>query len=133
MPLDRQYINPEGGPAPIAYTHTVKMGNLVFVSGQLPIDKDRQLVAPGDLRGQTRQALDNITRNLTAAGASWKDVAKVTIFVVGMEQIGAVREAREAFYAEQGVRPPASTAIGVERLAVEGAMIEIEAYAVVEA
>lgn len=133
MPLDRQYINPEGGPAPIAYTHTVKMGNLIFISGQLPIDSNRQLVAPGNMRGQTRQVLDNIARNLTAAGASWQDVAKITILVVGMEQIGAVRAAREEYYAEHGITPPASTALGVQRLAVEGALIEIEAFAVVEA
>lgn len=108
------------------------MGAQLYVSGQLPVDANRQLVAPGDLRGQTRQALKNIGRILTAAGASWAHVAKLTIFVVGMEQIQQVREAREAYYAEQQIQPPASTAVGVTALAIEGALIEIEAYAVME-
>ena len=59
-------------------------------------------------------------------------MAKLTIFVVGMEEIAKVREARAAFYAEQGIEPPASTAVGVAGLAIEGALIEIEAYAVLE-
>jgi enamine deaminase RidA (YjgF/YER057c/UK114 family) len=108
------------------------MGSLLFVSGQLPVDQQRRLVAPGDLAGQTRQVLENLTTVLTASGASWKDVAKLTIFVVGMDQIAQVREARAAFYAEQGVEPLASTAVGVAGLAIEGALIEIEAYAVLE-
>ena len=132
MPLERSYINAPDAPTPIAYSHVVKMGPMLFVSGQLPIDAKRQLVAPGDLRGQTRQVLENIRRVLAAAGASWGDVAKLTIFVVGMDQIQQVREARQAYYQEQGIEPPAATAVGVAGLAVEGALIEIEAFAVVE-
>lgn len=132
MPIERRYINAPDAPTPIAYSHAVRMGAQLYVSGQLPVDANRQLVAPGDLRGQTRQALKNIGRILTAAGASWAHVAKLTIFVVGMEQIQQVREAREAYYAEQQIQPPASTAVGVTALAIEGALIEIEAYAVME-
>jgi enamine deaminase RidA (YjgF/YER057c/UK114 family) len=108
------------------------MGSLLFVSGQLPVDQQRQLVAPGDLKAQTRQVLEILTTVLKAAGASWSDVAKLTILVVGMDQIAQVREARAEFYAEQGIESPASTAVGVAGLAIEGALIEIEAYAVLE-
>ena len=132
MTLERRYLNAPDAPTPIAYSHAVKMGSMLFVSGQLPVNSHRQLVAPGDLRGQTRQVMDNIGRILAASGASWRDVAKLTIFVVGMDQIQQVREAREAYYAEQNIEPPASTAVGVTSLAIEGALIEIEAYAVVE-
>ena len=132
MALDCAHINAPNAPTPIAYSHAVRMGSMLFVSGQLPVDSNRQLVAPGDLRGQTRQVLDNLGRVLAAAGSSWNDVAKLTIFVVGMDQIQQVREAREAYYKEQRIEPPASTAVGVASLAVEGALIEIEAYAVVE-
>ena len=132
MPIDRAHINAPDAPPPLAYSHAVRMGSLLFVSGQLPVDRQRRLVAPGDLAGQTRQVLENLTTVLTASGASWNDVAKLTIFVVGMDQIAQVREARAAFYAEQGVEPPASTAVGVAGLAIEGALIEIEAYAVLE-
>jgi reactive intermediate/imine deaminase len=132
MPIDRAYINAPDAPTPLAYSHAVRMGQLLFVSGQLPVDQRRQLVAPGDLAGQTRQVLENLTAVLKASGASWNDVAKLTIFVVGMDQIAQVREARAAFYAEKGVEPPASTAVGVAGLAIDGALIEIEAYAVLE-
>lgn len=132
MTLERHHINAPDAPTPIAYSHAVKMGSLLFVSGQLPVDSNRKLVAPGDLRGQTRQVLDNIGRVLAAAGSSWQDVAKLTIFVVGMDQIQQVRKAREAYYQEQGIEPPASTAVGVAGLAIEGALIEIEAFAVAE-
>ena len=132
MPIDRAYINAPDAPTPLAYSHAVRMGSLLFISGQLPVDRQRRLVAPGDLAGQTRQVLENLTTVLTASGASWTDVAKLTIFVVGMDQIAQVREARAAFYAEQGVEPPASTAVGVAALAIEGALLEIEAYAVLE-
>jgi enamine deaminase RidA (YjgF/YER057c/UK114 family) len=127
--LDRQYINAPGAPAPIA----VRMGSLLFVSGQLSLeDGQGKLVAPGDLAGQTRQALENLTSVLTASGASWTNVAKLTVFVVGIEDIAKVREARAAFYAEKGIEAPASTAVGVPGLAIEGALVEIEAYAVLE-
>jgi reactive intermediate/imine deaminase len=130
MTLERAYVNAPNAPAALGYSHAVRMGSLLFVSGQLPVDGQRRLVAPGDLRGQTRQVLENLTVVLEAAGASWAHVAKLTMFVVGMGQIQQVREARVAFYAEQGITPPASTAVGVAELAVEGALIEIEAYAV---
>ena len=132
MPIERAYINAPDAPTPLAYSHAVQMGSLLFVSGQLPIDPQRRLVAPGDLTGQTRQVLENLTTVLKASGASWEAVAKLTIFVVGMDQIAQVREVRAAFYAEQGVEAPASTAVGVAGLAIEGALIEIEAYAVLE-
>ena len=133
MPIDRTHVNAPDAPTPLAYSHAVRMGQLLFVSGQLPVDRQRRLVAPGDLAGQTRQVLENLTTVLKASGASWQDVAKLTIFVVGMEDIAKVREARAAFYAEQGIEPPASTAVGVAGLAIEGALIEIEAYAVLDA
>ena len=132
MPIDRAYINVRDAPTPLAYSHAVRMGQLLFISGQLPVDQQRRLVAPGDLGGQTRKVLENLTMILKSSGASWKDVAKLTIFVVGMERIAEVREARAAFYAEQGVESPASTAVGVAGLAIDGALIEIEAYAVLE-
>ncbi|MCC6176985.1 MAG: RidA family protein [Chloroflexi bacterium] len=131
MPLDRHYVNPSDGPAPAGYTHAVRMGSLLFVSGQLALDARRQLVGPGDVGAQTRQALENVGRVLGASGAAWTDVAKLTIFLVDMRGIGRVREARQAFYAEQGIEPPAATTVGVTGLSVEGALIEIEAYAVV--
>jgi len=130
MSLHRAYVNAPDAPAAIGYSHAVRMGNLLFISGQLPVDGQRRVVAPGDLKAQTRTVLENLTTVLAAAGASWEHVAKLTIFVLGMEQIQQVREARMAFYAEQGIEAPASTAVGVAGLAIEGALIEIEAYAV---
>ena len=114
------HINAPNAPTPIAYSHAVRMGQLLFVSGQLPLDGERRLVAPGDLAGQTRRVLENLTIILKEAGASWEHVAKLTIFVVGMDRIAEVRTARQAFYDAQGVQPPASTAVQVGALALPG-------------
>ena len=133
MTFQARHINPADGPAPTGYTHAVEMGpgRLLFISGQLPLDDQRALVGPGDMAAQATQALRNISRVLEAAGATWVNVAKLTIFVMELRAMPALRDVRAAFFAEQGVEPPAITTVGVVGLSVPGALIEIEAYAVV--
>ena len=130
MPLER--INPTGLAAGGAYTHVVvaQPGRLVFVSGQVGLDSEGQLVGEGDVVAQARQAFSNLITALHAAGASPDDVTKVTIFVAGyspesMEGIRAAR--REAF----GDVLPASTFLGVQSLARPEFLIEVEAVAAI--
>ena len=59
MALDRAYMNTPHTPTPIAHSHAVRIGQILFISGQLPVDAERRLVAPGDLAGQTRKVLEN--------------------------------------------------------------------------
>ncbi|MEO5696706.1 MAG: RidA family protein [Burkholderiaceae bacterium] len=107
----------------------------VFVAGQAPFDASGKLVGSGDLAAQTEQVLRNIATALAAAGASFQDVGRLTIYLVGskgpstMEQLGAgYARAIDAIGADVAPRPV--TMVVVAGLAVPEQLIEIEATAV---
>lgn len=124
-------INPDGLPAPESYTHVVVATGtrMVFVAGQVAEDADDNLVAPGDLAGQARQAFANVDRCLAAAGARPEDVTMLRIYLVGHrpEYLPLISAARITVF---GDHKPADTIVGVERLAEDGRLIEVEATAV---
>jgi reactive intermediate/imine deaminase len=130
MPLE--HLSPPDNPKPTGYSHAVKVGRQLFISGQVGLDAERRLVGPGDIAAQTNQALDNVGRLLEAGGASWSDVVKLNIYLTDIRLVGTVREVRSAYYQRVGIEPPAATTVGVTGLAAEGALIEIEATAVLE-
>jgi reactive intermediate/imine deaminase len=107
------------------YTDAVRAGDLLFVSGCVPVDGEGRLV-PGDIAVQTRQVFANIEAVLRAAGAGFGDVVKVTVFLVDIDDRPAVNTVRQAIF---GDTRPASTLVEVSNLAVPGARIEIEAVA----
>jgi 2-iminobutanoate/2-iminopropanoate deaminase len=118
-----------GQPEPIShYTDAVRVGDLVFVSGCVPVDADGCLVGEGDVVAQARQAFANVGAVLAAAGCSFADVAKVTIFLTDVDDRPLINPVRQELFGE--VRP-ASTLVEVSRLATPGAKIEVEAVAVV--
>lgn len=120
----------QGVPPTHGYSHVVAAGDQLFISGQVAMDATGALVSPGDMAGQTRRALDNLTLLLGASGAGWPDVAKINIYLTDMREIEAVRKVRGELYAREGIEPPATTTVEVAHLAVPGALIEIEAIAV---
>ena len=128
-----ELIQPDGLPVPHSYTHVVVAtgSRIVFVAGQVSEDADDNLVAPGDLPAQARQAFANLGRALTAAGARPDQVARITIYVVGHrpEYLPAISDARITVF---GDHKPADTILGVETLAEAGRLIEIEAIAVLD-
>lgn len=105
-------------------------GRTVHVSGQLAWDEEARLVGDGDLRAQTARVFENLSTALAAAGATFRDVVKFTIYVVDLEpdDRAAISEVRNRFI--DPAHPPASTMIGVSALVVPEARIEIEAIAV---
>lgn len=111
------------------YTHGWRVGNTVYVAGQLALDKDGKLVGPNDIGAQTRRVLENMRRILETGGASLRDVVKVTVFVTDIRFREGYGEVRQEFFASN---PPASTLVQVACLAIPGALIEIEAVAVVD-
>ncbi len=127
-----ELINPEDLPTPESYTHVAAAtgSRLVFVAGQVADDAQGNLVGPGDLAAQARQAFANVGRALAAAGAEPEQVAKLTIYVVQHrpEYLPDISEARMAVF---GNHKPADTLVGVETLAEPGYLIEVEAIAVV--
>jgi 2-iminobutanoate/2-iminopropanoate deaminase len=108
------------------YTDAVRAGDLLFVSGCVPVDEAGRLVGAGDVVAQARQALANVRAVLAAAGAGLEDVVKVTVFLTDVGDRAAVNTVREELF---GATRPASTLVEVARLAVDGARIEIEAVA----
>jgi reactive intermediate/imine deaminase len=111
------------------YTHGWRVGNTIYTAGQLPYDKDANLVGPNDIRAQVRQVLTNIRRIVETGGGTLADVMKVTVFVTDIRHREAYGEVRAEFFPDN---PPASTFVQIACLTLPGALIEIEAVAVVE-
>jgi 2-iminobutanoate/2-iminopropanoate deaminase len=126
----REEIRVPGQAEPIShYTDAVRVGDLLFVSGCVPVDADARLVGGDDVVAQARQAFANVGAILEAAGASFADVAKVTIFLTDVDDRSKINPVRQELF---GGARPASTLIEVPRLAIPGAKIEIEAVAALE-
>jgi 2-iminobutanoate/2-iminopropanoate deaminase len=109
--------------------HAWLAGNTVYVAGQLALDKGGKLVGPNDIGAQTRQIFENMRRVLEGGGASLRDVVKVTVFVTDIRYRDGYGEVRQEFFRTD---PPASTLVQVAGLAIPGALIEIEAVAVID-
>ena len=126
-----EFRNPPELSKPNGYTHVVVVnrGKLVFLSGQVGMDKDGKVV--GDFAAQARQAFANIKTALAAAGAKPADLVKLNYYVVGLshEKLVALREARDQLIDKD--HPPASTLAGVQALFREDVQVEIEAEAVI--
>src|SRR5260370_26568864 len=133
--MEKKYLTPDTLLKPRGYTHVVTIvgpAKLVFVSGQVAIDKEGKLVGPGDLKTQIRQASANLKAALAAAGATPADIVKTNTYIANYKQsdYSAMREARGELFPDG--EPPASTLVGVTSLAVDGLMVEMEAVAAVK-
>jgi 2-iminobutanoate/2-iminopropanoate deaminase len=125
----REEIRVPGQAEPLShYTDAVRVGDLVFVSGCVPVDSEGRLVGGDDAVAQARQALTNVGAVLAAVGSSFADVAKVTVYLTDIDDRPRINPVRQEFF---GDARPASTLVEVSRLAVPGAKIEVEAVAVV--
>ena len=111
------------------YTLGWRVGHTIYVAGQLPYDKDGNLVGVGDIRAQTRRVFENIRKVVEAGGGTMNDVVKITVFVTDVRSREPYAEVRSEFF---GPNPPASTLVQISNLAVPNALIEIEAIAVVD-
>jgi reactive intermediate/imine deaminase len=125
------FINPDSMPPASGYTHVVEVKNcrMLFISGQVPLDRDGALIGQGDLAAQTDQVFKNIKGALEAAGAGFAEVVKLTLYMTDIAQIQVVREVRDRFVNKQN--PPASSAVEVSRLVSEHFLIEVDAVAAI--
>jgi enamine deaminase RidA (YjgF/YER057c/UK114 family) len=131
--VDRLTSVPEVAPGP-GYAHAVTAsGKLAFVSGQIALDADGQLVGPGDLAAQTAQALRNLHLILGALGADWPDVVRFTWYVRDAGSVPVIRGVREQFLRPSlGDLPnPASTLVQVAALARPEFLVEVDAVVAV--
>ena len=110
------------------FTHVVRAGRLVFVSGCVATDGAGRVVGGSDIVAQTRQVHENIKRCLSAAGATFADICKVTVFLRNINDREKVNTVRKEYF---GAHRPASTLFEISRLVRDDYLIEIEATAVI--
>ena len=127
----REEFRVVGLPEPIShYTDAVRAGDLLFVSGCVPVDEHGELVGSGDVVTQAHQVFANVGKVLAAAGARFADIVKVTVYLLNVDDRVRINPVRQDVF---GRVRPASTLVEVSRLAVPGALLEIDAVAIAEA
>lgn len=124
----REEIRVPGMPEPIShYVDVVRAGRLVFVSGCVATDAQGRTVGASDIVAQARQVHDNLKQCLAAAGATFADVCKVTVFLRDARDREKVNMVRREYF---GSSRPASTLVEISRLVRDDLLMEMEAIAV---
>lgn len=122
----KKVINTQAAPAAIGpYSQAIEAGNLVYTSGQLPIDPATGAFPEGGIKAQTRQSLTNVEAVLKAAGLDMNAVVKTTVFLADMADFADMNSVYSEFFAEPF---PARSAVAVKTLP-KGALVEIEVVA----
>ncbi|GAB6157157.1 RidA family protein [Desulfotomaculum varum] len=122
--MNKTIICTDKAPAAIGpYSQAVRAGNLLFISGQIPIDPATGNVVSGDIQDQTRQCIKNLQAICEAAGASLRDVVKTSVFIKDMNQFARVNEVYAQYFNDQ---PPARACVEVSCLP-KNVLVEIEA------
>ncbi len=126
MPHHKIAVLTEKAPQPIGpYSQAIRVGNLLFCSGQIALDaKSGQIVAQ-DVEGQTRQVMENIRAVLESAGMNFESVVKTTIFLKSMNDFPKVNEIYGSYFK---VTPPARSTAEVSRLPKD-VLVEVEVIA----
>ena len=126
--MKRETIRPPGAVSSPNLTPGIKVGDTIYVSGQVALDAEGRIVGEGDFAVQAELVFQSLERVLKEAGASLGDVVKVTNFLVDAAHFPSFNAMRRRFFPED---PPASTTVIVKELARPELLIEIEAVAVV--
>ncbi|MDR7857082.1 RidA family protein [Tissierella sp.] len=123
-----RFLSTEKAPSAVGpYSQGVKADNIIFSSGQLPIDPTTGELSKGDIQKETRLCLENVKAVLEAGHASIENIIKVTVFVKDMNNFSTINEAYAEFF---GDHKPARSLVEVARLPKD-ADIEIEAIAII--
>ena len=129
----KRFVNPPGlKPLGMYSNAACGRGTMVFIAGQVAVDAEGNIVGRGDIEAQAVQVFENLKLALGAAGATFEDVLKLTIFIKDLTPA-----ARKAVMGVRGryishANPPAATMIGIDQLVEEDLLVEVEAVAVVE-
>jgi len=128
--MKKEAIHPEGLTRRSTYSHVVKVGNTLYISGQVARDEKGNVVGAGDFRTQIEKVFENLQTALKAAGATLSDVVSTTTYLTNMAYIPIWREVTEKYYGTE--TPPTSTLLIVSSLASAEFLLEIQAIAVVD-
>jgi reactive intermediate/imine deaminase len=121
--MSKQIISTQDAPAAIGvYSQAVRVGNTIWVSGQIPLDPKTKDLVQGDVEAQVRQVFENLKAIVAAAGASFDDVVKATVFLIDLSHFGLVNKVMAEYFREPY---PARAAVGVAALP-RGAQVEVE-------
>jgi reactive intermediate/imine deaminase len=121
--MGKQIISTADAPAAIGvYSQAVRVGNTIWVSGQIPLDPATKELVNGDMEAQVRQVFRNLRAIVEAAGAGFDDVVKATVFLTDLTHFGLVNKVMAEYFREPY---PARAAVGVAALP-RGAQVEVE-------
>ena len=129
---DFEFLVPNTMPRSVGYSQvaTVTGGSLVFISGQVALDKSGNVVGKDDFRAQVQQVFENLKAAIEAAGGTFDDVIKLNSYLVDLSRLSDFREVRDKYVNVKN--PPASTTVQVHAPFRPEFMVEIEAVAVVK-
>ncbi|MFJ6695861.1 RidA family protein [Streptomyces sp. NPDC091272] len=126
----QHFVRPEGAPPVKGYSLAVSFtGEMVAVSGQVPLDREGRLVGEADAEAQVRQVYANLAAALKAAGSGLEHVVKLTVYLTDLDDLPAFRRVRDEH--QDAVRPPACSLVRVAGLVDPAFRVEIDALAVV--
>jgi enamine deaminase RidA (YjgF/YER057c/UK114 family) len=127
----KEVIPAERGPHPLPwpYSHGIKVGNTLFIAGQVALDEELRIVGPGDAEAQARQTWTNIQKVVEAAGGKITDVVRVTTYVAELADVEAIHNVRREFFPDGDY--PVATVVQAAKLGLPGLLLETEAFAVI--
>jgi enamine deaminase RidA (YjgF/YER057c/UK114 family) len=131
VPPQKSIVPPEAGPHPLPwpYSHAVRVGDTLYIAGQVALDQELRLIGPGDPEEQARQVWRNIKMIVEAAGGKVTDVVRVATYLADVSAVEAIHTARREFFPDGDY--PVATMVEVARLALPGLLLETEAIAVI--
>ena len=129
--VNSELLNPAAMPKPAGYSQvaTVTGGTMVFIAGQVALDKAGNVVGRDDVRAQVQQVFENLEAALEAVGGDFNHVIKLNTYFLDLSHLPEFREVRDKYVNVD--HPPTSTAVQVPRLFRPEFLVEIEAVAVV--
>jgi len=127
----KKIVRAEEGPHPLPwpYSHGIKVGNTLYVAGQVALDEELRIVGPGDAEAQARQTWRNIQKVVEAAGGKVTDVVRVTTYVADLADVEAIHRVRREFFPDGDY--PVATVVQAAKLGLPGLLLETEAFAVI--
>ena len=132
--MSKQFVNPPGMKPLGMYSQVAVAsgGAIAFISGQVAVDAQGRVVGAGNIEAQAVQVFENLKLALAGIGATFEDVVKFTIFIVGLDQASrkAVMDVRGRYISR--TNPPAATMVGIDQLVQPELLVEIEAVVALE-
>jgi 2-iminobutanoate/2-iminopropanoate deaminase len=130
---DVTFLSPKSMHEPRGYSHAAKVGSgmVLFIAGQVALDRDAHLVGSGDFRAQCQQVFENLQAAVEGAGGRFRNIVKLNVYVVDVSKLADYREVRDRYIDVN--HPPTSTVVQVAALFRPEFMVEVEAVASLEA